>query len=67
MAFGYWVNLSHVLDIGAERTDIWSFGAKPAQRTYAEIAKATAQFEPVTVGVSAGQYQNARYRLRRAC
>ena len=46
-----------------ERTDNWRNGAKPAQAAFAAIAAAIAQGEPVTVGVSAAQFQNARARL----
>ena len=49
-----------------ERTDNWRDGAKPAQATFAAIAAAIADAEPVTVGVSAAQYQNARARLPEA-
>jgi agmatine deiminase len=46
-----------------ERTDNWRAGAKPAQAVFAAVAEAIAASEPVTVGVSAGQFQNARARL----
>ncbi len=46
-----------------ERTDNWRNGAKPAQAAFAAIAAAISQGEPVTVGVSAAQFQNARARL----
>ena len=46
-----------------ERTDNWRDGAKPAQETYTEIAKAISKFTTVTMGVSANQYANARYML----
>jgi len=46
-----------------ERTDNWRDGAKPAQGVFAAVAAAIAAAEPVTVGVSALQYQNARARL----
>lgn len=46
-----------------ERTDIWPFGAKPAQRNFTDIAIAISEFEPVTMGVSRSQYVNARQRL----
>ncbi len=46
-----------------ERTDNWRDGAKPAQSAFAAIATAIAAGEPVTVGASAAQYQNARARL----
>jgi len=46
-----------------ERPDNWRNGAKPAQRAFASVASAIAQFEPVTVGVSAAQFLNARQLL----
>ncbi len=46
-----------------ERPDTWRDGAKPAQACFAAIATAIAGGEPVTVGVSAAQFQNARARL----
>lgn len=46
-----------------ERSDNWRLGAKPAQRTFVEVAKAISQFEPVTVGVNQSQYNNARTML----
>jgi agmatine deiminase len=46
-----------------ERTDNWRAGAKPAQAAFTAVAQAIAAGEPVTVGVSAGQFQNARARL----
>lgn len=49
--------------IWPERPDNWRNGGKPAQEAYTNVAKAISQFEPVTVIVSPGQYQNARARL----
>lgn len=46
-----------------ERPDNWRLGAKPAQAAFAAVARAIARFEPVTVGVSAAQYDNACARL----
>jgi agmatine deiminase len=46
-----------------ERPDNWREGAKPAQAVFAAIAAAISTGEPVTVGVSAAQFQNARARL----
>jgi agmatine deiminase len=48
-----------------ERSDNWRDGAKPAQSAYVAVATAIARTEPVTVGVSAAQFQNARARLPR--
>jgi agmatine deiminase len=46
-----------------ERPDNWRLGAKPAQQAFAAVAEAIARFEPVTLGVSAAQFDNARARL----
>ncbi len=46
-----------------ERCDTWRLGAKPAQKAFTEVAAAISAFEPVTVGVSHSQYENARFRL----
>src|ERR1700692_3247400 len=46
-----------------ERPDNWRGRAKPAQAAFAAVAAAIVQGEPVTVGASAAQFQNARARL----
>lgn len=46
-----------------ERADNWRDGAGPAQRAYATVARAIAEFEPVTVCASAGQWARARASL----
>jgi agmatine deiminase len=46
-----------------ERPDNWRLGAKPAQQAFATVATAVSRFEPVTVGVSQQQFQNARRML----
>jgi agmatine deiminase len=46
-----------------QRPDNWRLGAKPAQKAFAAVASAIAQFEPVTVGVNHSQYANARQML----
>ncbi|MBN2146919.1 MAG: agmatine deiminase [Anaerolineales bacterium] len=46
-----------------ERPDNWRWGAKPAQAAFAAVSAAIAQFEPVTMGVSAAQFRNARHLL----
>ncbi len=53
----------HVFMIWPERPDNWRQGAKPAQRAYAEVAKAIAKHTPVTVLVNNSQYANCRARL----
>lgn len=46
-----------------ERPDCWRLGAKPAQAAFVELASAIAEVTPVTMTVSAAQYDNARSRL----
>ncbi len=46
-----------------QRPDNWRLGGKPAQKAFAAVAAAIAQFEPVTMGVNADQYANARNML----
>ncbi|NDR55403.1 agmatine deiminase [Aliiruegeria sabulilitoris] len=46
-----------------ERSDNWRDGAKPAQGCFVEVARAIAEVTPVTMAVSAAQYENARGRL----
>jgi agmatine deiminase len=46
-----------------ERPDNWRNGAKPAQRAFAQVAASITASEPVSVGVSAGQFANARRQL----
>ena len=46
-----------------ERPDNWRDAARPAQQTFADIAAAISQFEPVTVGVSGPQFEVARALL----
>ena len=46
-----------------ERPDNWRLGGKPAQQAFVAVASAIAGSEPVTVGVSAAQYANARRLL----
>ncbi|MFZ2288935.1 MAG: agmatine deiminase [Halopseudomonas yangmingensis] len=67
-ADGYWMPAEwapHVQTwmLWPERPDNWRLGAKPAQAAFAEVARAIAGFEPVTVGVSAAQYGNASSQL----
>ena len=45
------------------RPDNWREYAKPAQRAFAAVAHAIAQFEPVSVGVGATQFDEARRLL----
>jgi agmatine deiminase len=49
-----------------ERADTWRERAAPAQQAFASVATAIATSEPVTVGVSASQYAQARGLLPEA-
>src|SRR5512139_181282 len=49
--------------IWPERLDNWREGALPAQKAFAAVATAIGQFEPVSVGASAAQYEFARAQL----
>jgi agmatine deiminase len=46
--------------IWPERSDNWRYGAKYAQKAFAEVATAISKHEKVTMCVSANQYENAR-------
>lgn len=46
-----------------ELNSTWTWGAKPAQEAFVEVATAISQETPVTVIVSQSQYQNACMRL----
>ncbi len=46
-----------------ERSDNWRLEAKPAQLAFSAVATAIALYEPVTMGVSARQYDVARAAL----
>ncbi|HEX5394027.1 MAG TPA: agmatine deiminase [Rhodocyclaceae bacterium] len=49
--------------IWPERPDNWRLGGKPAQKAFTAVASAISSFEPLTMGVSAGQWENARRML----
>jgi len=46
-----------------ERPDTWREHARPAQQAFVNVARAIAQFEPVTMGVNLPQYETARAML----
>ncbi|GLK92165.1 agmatine deiminase [Pseudomonas turukhanskensis] len=58
-----WAPHSQTWMVWPQRPDNWRLGGKPAQAAFTAVAKAIARFEPVTVCVSAEQYENARARL----
>ncbi|MDG9923292.1 MULTISPECIES: agmatine deiminase [unclassified Pseudomonas] len=58
-----WEPHSQTWMVWPERPDNWRLGGKPAQAAFTAVARAIAEFEPVTICVSAGQYENARARL----
>lgn len=49
--------------IWPERPDNWRDGAKPAQKAFAEVAKAISKFTPMNVVVSGAQFANCREQL----
>ena len=49
--------------IWPERPDNWRDGAKPVQKSFANVAKAISQFTKMTVVVSQAQYANCRKEL----
>ena len=49
--------------IWPKRPDNWRLNAAPAQEAYAQVAKAIAQFEPVTMIVDPGKTEQARALL----
>jgi agmatine deiminase len=49
--------------IWPERPDNWRLGARPAQEAFTAVATAIAAAEPVSVGASARQFENARQML----
>lgn len=49
--------------IWPERTDNWRLGAKPAQHVFTQVANTIGKYEPITMVVSANQYDNARAML----
>lgn len=49
--------------IWPERPDNWRLGGKPAQKVFTEVANTIAKYEPMTMIVSKGQYENAKNML----
>lgn len=67
-ADGFWMPAEFEKHAGCwmlwpERADNWREAARPAQHAFVAVASAIAEFEPVTVGVSAAQYEVARALL----
>jgi agmatine deiminase len=65
---GFWMPAEYERHAGSwmlwpERPDNWREAARPAQRAFAAVASAIARFEPITVGVSAAQFERARALL----
>lgn len=58
-----WAPQAQVWMAWPERPDNWRLGAVPAQHAFARVANAIADHEPVTVGVSHRQYEQARRLL----
>src|SRR5690554_7899292 len=59
-----WQPQQQVWMIWPERPDNWRLGGKPAQAAFCQVALAIAQYQQVSIGVSAGQYDNAQSRLK---
>jgi agmatine deiminase len=64
----YWMPAEYARHAGTwmlwpHRQDNWRAGAQPAQKTFAAVAAAIAEFEPVSVGANAPQYEFARALL----
>ncbi|TVP87923.1 MAG: agmatine deiminase [Pseudomonadaceae bacterium] len=59
-----WAPHSQTWMLWPERPDNWRLGGKPAQAAFLRVAEAIADFEPVTLGVSAAQFANASMRCR---
>lgn len=59
-----WVKQQRTWMLWPQRSDNWRLGAKPAQTAFTLVARAIARFQPVTMGVSAEQYDNACNRLK---
>ena len=67
-ADGFWMPAEYELHAGCwmlwpERPDNWREAARPAQHAFVAVATAISEFEPVSVGVSAAQYEVARALL----
>lgn len=58
-----WARQKQAWMIWPERTDNWRLGAKPAQAAFSAVMRAIAQYQPLTVGVSAAQFENASEQL----
>lgn len=54
-----WVPHAGTWMLWPERQDNWREGARPAQQAFITLARTIARFEPVTLGVSAEQYERA--------
>jgi len=62
---GAWQPKKQCWMIWPEQPDVWPHGARLAQAAYARVAAAIAGSEPVSMCVSAAQFQNARAQLPR--
>ncbi|AFU99101.1 agmatine deiminase [Simiduia agarivorans] len=58
-----WAPQKQAWMIWPERTDNWRLGAKPAQAAFMAVMRAIAQYQPLTVGVSHAQFENASEQL----
>ncbi|BFM12911.1 agmatine deiminase [Simiduia litorea] len=58
-----WARQQQAWMMWPERTDNWRLGAKPAQAAFATVMRAIARYQPLSVGVSAAQFENASEQL----
>lgn len=58
-----WAPQTQAWMIWPERTDNWRQGAKPAQAAFMTVMRAIARFQPLSVGVSHAQFENASEQL----
>ncbi|MDD2222387.1 MAG: agmatine deiminase [Pseudomonas sp.] len=61
-----WEAQQQIWMLWPERPDNWRLGGKPAQAAFCQVALAIAKYQQVSIGVSAGQYDNAQARLMHA-
>jgi agmatine deiminase len=58
-----WAPQQQIWMLWPERTDNWRLGGKPAQAAFQAVMRAIARFQPLTVGASHGQFENASEQL----
>lgn len=58
-----WARQQQAWMLWPERTDNWRLGAKPAQAAFMAVMRAIARYQPLTVGASRAQFENASEQL----